>query len=80
MSEQYPFHPFGKTINDRVNEMAKHELFKVDLGEVDIKSVYLNAFPDGTNPIYRTNTEHDCTCCRTSCATWGISLRWSTAS
>ena len=64
MSEQYPFHPFGKTINDRVNEMAKHELFKVDLGEVDIKDVYLNAFPDGTNPIYRTNTEHDCTCCK----------------
>lgn len=64
MSQQYPFHPFGKTINDRLNEMAKHELFKVDLGEVDIKDVYLNAFPEGTNPIYKTNTEHDCTCCK----------------
>lgn len=64
MSQQYPFHPFALAINKRLNEMAKHELYKVDLGEVDIKDVYLGAFPEGTNPIYKTNTEHDCTCCK----------------
>lgn len=26
--------------------------------------MYLASFPPGTNPIYKTNTEHDCTCCK----------------
>lgn len=64
MSQQYPFHPFALAVNNRLKEMAKHELYKVNLGDLDIKDVYLNAFPEGTNPIYKTNTEHDCTCCK----------------
>lgn len=27
-------------------------------------SKYLASFPDGTNPIFKKNTEHDCSCCR----------------
>ena len=26
--------------------------------------MYLNSYPDGTNPIYRERTQHDCSCCR----------------
>lgn len=59
----YPFAPFAQAINKRLMEMSKHELFKVDLG-VDIKDIYLGAFPEGTNPVYKTNTEHDCSCCK----------------
>lgn len=36
-------------------------LFTVD---VDLWPHYLAAFPEGTNPIFKTNTEHDCSCCR----------------
>lgn len=25
---------------------------------------YLGAFPEGTNPIFKVRTEHDCTCCK----------------
>lgn len=25
---------------------------------------YLGSFPEGTNPIYRERTEHDCNCCK----------------
>lgn len=27
-------------------------------------SIYLNSFPEGTNPMFRERTEHDCNCCR----------------
>lgn len=27
-------------------------------------TTYLTAFPEGTNPVFRERTEHDCSCCR----------------
>ena len=27
-------------------------------------NTYLASFPEGTNPIYRERTKHDCSCCR----------------
>lgn len=30
----------------------------------DLYATYLGAFPEGTNPIYKVRTEHDCSCCR----------------
>jgi hypothetical protein len=32
---------------------------------------YLAAFPEGTNPIYRERTDHDCSCCRHFIRTMG---------
>lgn len=32
--------------------------------DVELVEPYLAAFPEGTNPIYKTNTEHDCSCCK----------------
>lgn len=29
-----------------------------------LTDAYLNAFPEGTNPIFRERTEHDCSCCK----------------
>ena len=25
---------------------------------------YLASFPEGSNPVYKTRTEHDCQCCK----------------
>ena len=36
----------------------------VDVSGDDLWSSYLAAFPEGSNPIYRERTEHDCSCCR----------------
>lgn len=44
--------------------MQKHALFRVDVDKHVLWDTYLNSFPDGTNPIYRTRREYDCTCCK----------------
>lgn len=58
------FHKFALAVHVRYNEMAKQELFEVDITPDEIWATYLAAFPEGTNPVFRTNTEHDCSCCR----------------
>lgn len=39
-------------------------IFEVDFDKDTLYATYLNSFPDGTNPIFRERTEHDCSCCR----------------
>lgn len=56
------FSTFAALVHDRYAEMQAHELFVVDT--TDLNETYLSAFPEGTNPIFRTNTEHDCSCCK----------------
>ncbi len=34
-------------------------------------NTYINAFPEGSNPIYRERTEHDCNCCKNFIRTIG---------
>lgn len=58
------FHPFATAIHKRYTELAKNELYVAGTAADDLSAVYLAAFPEGTNPIYRTNTEHDCSCCK----------------
>jgi len=57
------FSTFSKLIHARFLELSKHELF-VTVDGHELSEAYLAAFPEGTNPIYKTNTEHDCTCCK----------------
>lgn len=59
------FHKFAKLVNDNLLEMEKQgRLFQVEADRDDIVAAYLGFFPDGTNPIYIKNTEHDCACCK----------------
>lgn len=58
------FHAFATLVHTRYSRMAKGELFEVSVTPDEIWAAYLAAFPEGTNPIFRTNTEHDCSCCR----------------
>lgn len=37
----------------------------------ELVDVYLNAFPEGSNPIHRERTEHDCNCCKQFIRTMG---------
>lgn len=39
-------------------------LFVVGLDKEELWAAYLASFPDGSNPVYKTRTEHDCGCCR----------------
>lgn len=63
-------HDFAVAVNAQYERMAKRgELFVArSMNEAsepdDIFAHYLASFPEGTNPIYKTNTEHDCSCCK----------------
>lgn len=44
--------------------MSSNPLFRTTIGGDQLWETYLGSFPDGTNPIYRKRTQHDCSCCR----------------
>lgn len=46
------------------NEMKKYDLFRVQLDKDKLWDTYLASFPEGTNPMFRERTEHDCNCCK----------------
>lgn len=60
------FVDFRDLLNKHIDEMFKNSdhLFTVDVDKDTMWETYLNAFPKGTNPIYRKRTIHDCSCCR----------------
>jgi hypothetical protein len=58
------FETFADHVRVRFAEMARESLFVVEVDKEEIWQTYLEAFPEGTNPIFRTRTEHDCSCCR----------------
>lgn len=62
MSNQ--FHIFAKLVHDKFVAMSKHELFNVNIDRDELYAAYQDAFPAGTNEIFRTNREHECSTCR----------------
>lgn len=56
------FKLFSSVVAARYAELSVYELFIVDVE--DLFATYLAAFPEGTNPIFRERTEHDCSCCK----------------
>ncbi len=59
------FHVFGEAVNAQFCRMSRQELYLAELpqGE-DLFRVYLNSFAAEDNPLFRTRTEHDCSCCK----------------
>lgn len=59
------FRPFKEVVEKRFNLLQQEDnLFVVDIPKDILWETYLKAFPEGTNPIFRERTEHDCSCCR----------------
>lgn len=58
------FSKFSEAAAKQFAEMSQHELFTVAITGDEMWAAYLAAFPEGTNPIFRERTEHDCSCCR----------------
>lgn len=57
------FHDFKLAVSAQMLKMEKHTLFFTDVSKDERFQVYLEAFPEGTNPIKRERTENDCNCC-----------------
>lgn len=58
------FKEFKLAVQRQFNNMKSHGFFRVDVDKDALWERYLNSFPEGTNPMYKERTEHDCTCCR----------------
>ena len=54
-------HMVAASFQDRVKDEV---VFVADLDGDDLYARYLSSFPEGTNPTFKVNTEHDCACCR----------------
>lgn len=66
------FPVFSEAVHAQYNNMAKERLFVVDVNPDELYKHYLDSFPEGTNPIYIKNTEHDCSCCRNFIKNLGV--------
>ena len=58
------FIKFKEAVAKQFAMMSAHQLYVISLPGSYMWETYLAAFPEGTNPIYRVRTEHDCACCR----------------
>lgn len=58
------FHTFKTAVAEQFRRMSAHQLFRTGVEPDALWAQYLGAFQDGTNPMYRERTEHDCSGCR----------------
>ena len=58
----------------QMDRMCEHQLFVSAATKEELWETYLSSFPEGTNPIYRERTQHDCSCCRQFIRTAGNTL------
>lgn len=61
------FKKFKEALTKRIDTMLEADdvvLFRSSISYEDMWKTYLDAFPSGTNNIYRVRAEHDCACCR----------------
>lgn len=58
------FKTFRDAVRAQFGQMQHHRLFKTAVDKDALWDAYLSAFPEGTNPMFRERTEHDCQACR----------------
>lgn len=58
------FSKFKVAVAHQFKQMQERGLFVTDVPGDTLWETYLKSFPEGTNPVLITRTEHDCSCCR----------------
>jgi hypothetical protein len=58
------FLQFREEIQAQFERMKQLDLYKVEISKDAMWDTYQNAFPEGSNPIYRERRVHDCQCCK----------------
>lgn len=58
------FKLFSKAIKNQFDKMSKKELYRTNVTGDELWELYLKSFPEGTNPIHKERTVHDCNCCK----------------
>lgn len=58
------FNPFKLAIAAQFAKMKAMKLFSTAVTKDALWETYLSSFPEGSNPMFRERTEHDCQCCK----------------
>ena len=58
-------------VSNQFEKLKEHRLYTSKASRDDLWDTYLSSFPEGTNPVYRERTEHDCNCCKQFIRTLG---------
>lgn len=58
------FNTIKAAVGKQFERMQSYPMFRVDATGDELWATYLASFPEGSNPIFRERTEHDCSCCR----------------
>jgi hypothetical protein len=61
------FNAFALAVHNSFQNIVKSGAARavvVDIEPDDLWHKYLAAFPEGSNPVFRVRTEHDCACCK----------------
>lgn len=60
------FPAFARLVSARFQQLTKdeHSVYVTSVDKDALYAQYLAAFPDGTNPIFKKQTEHDCSTCK----------------
>lgn len=58
------FSVIADVVSRKLGELQEGKLYRAAVLGEHLWDVYLNAFPEGTNPVFRERTVHDCSCCR----------------
>ena len=56
----YNFKDFSQAVQNQFNILQKNTLYKVDVDSDLLYQTYLDAYPEGTNEIYRVRPYYDC--------------------
>jgi hypothetical protein len=59
------FDEFAQAVNRSFQNLSvRPQVFVVDVTGDALFAAYLAAFPEGTNPMFKVNTEHECSTCK----------------
>jgi hypothetical protein len=65
------FNAIGKAVAKQFQAMTATGLYRTQAEKDVLWETYLASFPEGSNPIYKERTEHDCNCCKSFIRTLG---------
>lgn len=64
MTTELQFTDFKQAVARQLNILTKQPLFSSKATKDDLWSTYLESFPEGSDPIFKERTVHDCQCCK----------------
>ena len=58
------FANFNNRLCNHLESLSNYNLYETDIDKDYLWNLYLDSFPEGTNPIYRERRHYDCSACR----------------